>query len=451
MKLILSILIIAFHSHFSMAQPGVVVDRIAAQIGDNIILLSDIEAQKQQAVAAGMEITPNMTCEVLEELMYQQLLINQAKLDSLVVSDEQVDAEMENRIRVIENQIGSRQKMEEFYGKSVNDIKNEFRTIIRERLMANEMERKITADISVTPKEAQEFYATIPEDSIPLINAQLSFQQIVNYPEITKEDKKLAYEKLQGILDEIRKGKSFETQARIHSMDPGSAPIGGKIEATRGMMVPSFEATVFSLSPAEVSPIFESPYGYHIVKLLSRKGDDYTCQHILIIPEFSSSALEKAAYKMDSCYALLRNGSITWSEAVQRFSNDDATRFNDGIITNPITGDQLWDMEDLNQVDQQIFLLTDAMEKGDVSQPNLYMNYMDRQQGIRVVRLKERTEPHRANLKQDYALIKRAAENDKKQRIINQWVKSKIGNAYIRIDDSYKSCSFKNQWVRTAE
>jgi peptidyl-prolyl cis-trans isomerase SurA len=199
-----------------MAQPGVVVDRIAAQIGDNIILLSDIEAQKQQAVAAGMEITPNMTCEVLEELMYQQLLINQAKLDSLVVSDEQVDAEMENRIRVIENQIGSRQKMEEFYGKSVNDIKNEFRTIIRERLMANEMERKITADISVTPKEAQEFYATIPEDSIPLINAQLSFQQIVNYPEITKEDKKLAYEKLQGILDEIRKGKSFETQARIH-------------------------------------------------------------------------------------------------------------------------------------------------------------------------------------------------------------------------------------------
>ncbi len=154
---------------------------------------------------------------------------------------------------------------------------------------------------------------------------------------------------------------------------------------------------------------------------------------------------------MDSCYALLRNGSITWSEAVQRFSNDDATRFNDGIITNPITGDQLWDMEDLNQVDQQIFLLTDAMEKGDVSQPNLYMNYMDRQQGIRVVRLKERTEPHRANLKQDYALIKRAAENDKKQRIINQWVKSKIGNAYIRIDDSYKSCSFKNQWVRIAE
>ena len=217
MKIFLSIFIFVFSTSLSFGQPGVVVDRIAAQIGDNIILLSDIEAQKQQAIAAGMEITPNMTCEVLEELMYQQLLINQAKLDSLVISDEQVDAEMENRIRVIENQIGSRQKMEEFYGKSVNEIKNEFRTVIKERLMANEMERKITADISVTPKEAQEFYATIPADSIPLINAQLSFQQIVYYPEITKEDKKMAYEKLQGILDEIKKGKSFHYKLKSYS------------------------------------------------------------------------------------------------------------------------------------------------------------------------------------------------------------------------------------------
>jgi peptidyl-prolyl cis-trans isomerase SurA len=447
MKIILTNIFFLFTLSYSLAQPGAVVDRIAAQIGDNIILLSDIEAQKQQAISAGLQITPNMTCEVLEELMYQQLLINQAKLDSLVISDEQVDSEMENRIRVIENQIGGRQKMEEFYGKTVTEIKNEFRNVIRERLLANEMERKITTDISVTPKETQEFYSTIPVDSIPLINAQLKFQQIVFYPEITKDDKKLAYNKLQGILDEIKNGKSFETQARINSMDPGSAPQGGKIEATRGMMVPAFEATVFALSPGDISNIFETTYGYHIVKLVSRKGDDYVCQHILIIPEFNGLALESAAYKMDTCYALLKQGKISWSEAVKRFSNDDVTRLNDGIITNPITGEQMWDMEDLNQVDQQIFLLTDAMEKGDMSQPNIYMNYMDRRQGIRIVRLMERTEPHRANLKQDYALIKRAAENDKKQKTIDSWIKSKIGNAYIRIDDSYKSCTFKNKWV----
>lgn len=446
-KLICSISL--FVSAFAIGQQeGVVVDKIAAQVGDNIILLSNIEAQKQQALAAGIPLTANMDCEILEELMYQELLINQAILDSIVVSDQQVDAEMENRLRVIEEQIGSREKMEAFYGKTANQIKEEFRPIIRQRLLAEEMERTITTDISVTPKEVQDFFATIPIDSIPLINSQLSFQQIVHYPEVTKDDKKLAYEKLADILTGIKNGKSFETQARIHSMDPGSAPLGGKIEASRGMMVPPFEAAVFSLEQGQVSDIFESTYGYHIVKLLSRKGDDYICQHILIIPEFSSSALEKSALKMDSCYNLLAQNKITWEEAVLKFSNDEMTKQNKGIITNPITGEQTWDMEDLNQVDQQIFLLTDAMEKGDVSTPNLYMNIYDRKQGVRIVRLMNRTEPHRANLKEDYALIKRAAENDKKQRTINNWIKSKIGNAYIRVDDSYQNCTFKNKWIQ---
>ena len=447
LKLICSLSLIVSSIAFGQTE-GVVIDKIAAQVGDNIILLSDIEAQKQQAIASGVTISPNMQCEILEELMYQELLLNQAILDSIVVSDEQVDAEMENRLRVIENQVGSREKMETFYGKTVNQIKDEFRPVIRERLLSEEMEHTITKDISVTPKEVQDFFVTIPTDSIPLINSQLSFQQIVHYPEVTKEDKKLAMDKLSEILNGIKNGKSFDTQARIHSMDPGSAPTGGKIEASRGMMVPPFEAAVFSLNEGQLSDVFESTYGYHVVKLISRKGDDYICQHILIIPEFSSISLEKSAIKMDSCYALLSQKKITWEEAVNRYSNDEATRQNKGIITNPITGEQTWDMEDLNQVDQQIFLLTDAMEKGDVSQPNLYINLYDRKQGVRIVRLMERSEPHRANLKSDYALIKRAAENDKKQRLISNWVKSKIGNAYIRVDDSFQNCTFKNNWIR---
>jgi peptidyl-prolyl cis-trans isomerase SurA len=355
---------------------------------------------------------------------------------------------MENRIRVIENQIGSRQEMEKFYGKTVNEIKDEFREVIKNKLLADEMERNITKDISVTPKEVQDFYATIPEDSIPLINSQLSFQQIVYYPSITKEDKQLAYDKLAEIRKNIIAGKSFETQARIHSMDPGSAADGGKIEASRGMMVPPFEAAAFSLAPGEVSDIFETTYGYHIVKLVSRKGDDYICRHILISPEFSALELSKAATIMDSCYAKLNSKKLTWDEAVIKYSNDEATMQNKGIITNPITGEQTWDMEDLNQVDQQIFLITDAMETGDISQPNLYMNIFDHKQGIRIVRLMNRTEPHRANLKQDYALIKRAAENDKKQKTINNWIKGKINNAYIRIDDEFKNCAFRNNWAK---
>lgn len=426
---------------------GVGIDKVIAQIGDNIILRSDIEGQKQQAIASGIELTKAMDCEILEELMYRQLLVNQAKLDSIDISDAQVDAEMENRLRVIENQIGSREKMEAFYGKTTSQMKDEFRPAIKEKLMADEMERTITKDLSVTPKQVQDFFSTIPADSIPLINSQLSFQQIVYYPDVTKDDKKKAYDKLAEVLANIRNGKSFETQARIHSMDPGSAPAGGKIEASRGMMVPTFEAALFALEPGQVSDIFESPYGYHIVKLISRKGDDYICQHILIIPEFSSNALEKAALKMDSCYFALSQKKITWDEAVNKYSNDETTKQNSGIITNPITGEQTWDMEDLNQVDQQIFLLTDAMEKGDISQPNIYMNMYERKQGIRIVRLMNRTEPHRANLKDDYALIKRAAENDLKQKLIDSWIQSKIGNAYIKIDESFQNCDFRNKWI----
>lgn len=242
---------------------------------------------------------------------------------------------------MIENQIGSRQKMEEFYGKTVGQIKDEFRPIIKDQLLAQEMERQISMDMTITPREVEEFYNSIPIDSIPLINSQLSFQQIVIYPEITAKDKDRAYNQLQEIRKNIvENGKSFSTQARIHSMDPGSASKGGEIKASKGMMVPPFEAAVFSLKKGEVSEVFESEYGFHIVKLIERLGDDYTCQHILITPEFSPDALEKAAMDLDSCYNLLKEGKISWNEAVLKFSNDEATKQNQGIITNPITGEQ---------------------------------------------------------------------------------------------------------------
>ncbi|MEJ6777773.1 MAG: peptidylprolyl isomerase [Crocinitomicaceae bacterium] len=447
MKLLLVFSITLFMTNLSFGQ-ATMIDKVVAQVGDNVILLSEIQAQKLQAIQAGMDLNPNTDCQILEEIMFQYLLLNQAKLDSIEVSDSQVDAEMENRLRVIENQIGGRQEMETFYGKSVTQIKKEFRPIIKDQLLAQEMERQIVSEITVTPREVDKFYKSIPLDSIPLINTQLSFQQIVNYPEITPNDKKRAFDELNEIRNNIIDGgKSFSTQARIHSMDPGSAKEGGEIEATRGMMVPQFEAAIFNLSPGSISDVFESDYGYHIVKLIERKGDDYTCQHILIIAEFANDALEASAFKLDSCYKKVKAGEIRWDEAVQMYSNDEATMQNKGIITNPITGEQTWDMEDLNQVDQQIYLLTDQMEKGDVSQPNLYSNLFDRKQGIRIVRLMERTTPHRANLKDDYSLVKKAAESDKKQKIMNEWISSKISNAYVRIDGEYEKCEFKNQWL----
>ena len=429
-------------------ETGIVVDKIVAQIGNQIILMSDVESQKQQAIQSGLDPLKINACEILEQLMANELLLDQALLDSISVSDEQVDAEMENRLRLLEEKFGSREKLETFYGETTSKIKDKFRIQIRNKILTQEMERKLVQGISVTPKDVSAFFKSIPKDSIPFINMKLSFQQIVYYPKITKDDKKRAYD----ILSEVRtaivdNGKSFETQARINSDDPGSASKGGKIEASAGMMVPQFESTVFQLKVGEISEIIESPYGYHIIKLISRKGQDYTCLHILKIPEYSPEAIDDASNRMDTCHQLLKENKITWNDAVLRFSNDEGTKQNHGIITNPITGDQTWDMEDLNQVDQQIYVLTEMMEKGDYTKPNLYIDIYERKQGFRIVRLSERYPPHIANLQDDYSLIKRATENDKKQKIIQNWIKSKIGNAYIRIDDEYKSCNFSNNWI----
>lgn len=429
------------------AQNGKLVNKVLAQVGDNIILLSDIEIQKLQAKQSEMEVDFDFSCSVLEQLMVQELLVNQAKLDSIPVSDEQVDAEMENRLRIIEKDMGGRDKLEEYYGKTTTQIKEEFRSVIKDRILAQEMERTITNGISVTPKEVSSFFEALPKDSIPFINMKLSFQQIVIYPDINAEDNKRAYSELNEVLDLIVVGgKSFETMARIHSDDPGSASLGGKIEASRGMMVPQFESTVFKLKVGEVSDIIETQYGYHIIKLISRKGDDYTCLHILNMPEFSNDAINTASIKMDECYKRLNENEITWNEAIAIYSNDERTKQNLGIITNPITGDQMWDMEDLNQVDQQIYLLTDAMEKGDITSPNLYIDIYERKQGIRIVRLMERFTPHIANINDDYSLIKAAAENDKKERTMGTWINSKISNAFIRVDESYSKCEFSHKW-----
>jgi peptidyl-prolyl cis-trans isomerase SurA len=444
-----SFLLLFFNVLFlSQFQAQKLVNQIVAQVGDNIILWSDIETQRLQLSEKEREVK-GVECQILEQLLLEELLVNQALIDSLEISDEQVDAEMENRLRIMENKMGGRENLEAFYGKSTVAIKEEFRTIIRNKMLAQEMERKITGDITVTPKEVAAFYAQLPKDSIPFINMKLSFQQIVQFPELTAADKKLAYDQIADIRKQVISGKSFETMARLKSMDPGSASQGGKIAASKGMMVPQFEATVFDLKPGEISEIVETMYGYHIIKLVSRKGDDYTCLHILIMPEYSSSSISLASARMDTCYQLLSRNAITWDEAVLRFSNDEATKQNKGVLTNPYTMDIYWDMEQLNEIDQQIYLLTDALESGGVSLPSLYMDLFERKQGIRIVRLQNRVVAHQANLEQDYALIKLAAENDKKQRVLDNWTQVKIPNAYIRLDPQFQACDFRVNWLKT--
>lgn len=429
------------------------IDKIVAQVGDEIILLSNIQAAKlQQVQERNLEVKDINTlsdCKIIEDLMYQNLLLNQARLDSLPISDEQVDSEMENRLRyIISSMPGGRDQFEKFYGKSITQIKEDFRVIIRNQILARDMQQKLTSSVSVTPKEVEAYFKNLPKDSIPYINMKLSFQQIAYFPAITQEDKNKVYNELRDIRSKILAGdKSFEFYARTKSEDPGSAAQGGKIAASKGMMVPAFEAAVFSLKPGEISEVFESEYGYHVLKLNSRLGEDYTCQHILLTVKSSEESLNDAAAKIDSCYSLLLDNKITWEEAVLRFSNDENTKQNKGIITNPRTGEQTWDMQDLNEIDREIYVLTDALEESKFTQPNIYFDVMARKQGFRIVRLMKRFPPHIANLMDDYMLIKRAAENDKMQKTLEKWVESKVNNVYIRLDDSLKNCDFNYKWT----
>ena len=426
-----------------------VINKIVAQVGDEIILLNELEERRIQLIVMNGGKTNPDHCEVLEQLLMEDLLYNQALSDSLLISDEAVESELELRFRVaIEEKFqGDKERLEKAYGKSIAQLKDDLRTIIRKQMLSKEMEQSLVLDVSVTPKEVGAFFNSFPKDSIPLINMKLSFQQIVNYPKITKDDREKAKQQLIEVQKELN-AENFELMARLHSDDLSSSVNGGLIEASRGMMVPEFESTALSLGNGEISDIVETQFGYHIIKLIERKGDDYICQHILKKPTYSKKAFKYSADMIDSAYYLLKENSITWEEAVRRFSNDQQTKENKGIITNPYTGEQTWEMDQLNQIDQQIYLITDKMEKGDVSKPSFYNDIYERKDGIRIVRLMERYPAHKANLDDDYALIKMAAENEKKTKTVNDWIDSKIGNIYLRIDDDYKSCTFTESWIK---
>lgn len=426
-----------------------VLDKVVAKIGDQVILLSDLEMQKMQLQQERIEITDETECLILEDMMFQNLLLNQAALDSVTVSDQQVEADLEQRIRYFEQQIGGREKLEAFYGKTVFQIKSEFRKIIKERMVAEEMESTITEGITATPREVRAFYESIPRDSLPYINARITIQQLVIYPEITEADKLAAKRKLEDIRKNIVSGfSSFDKAAVRHSDDPGSSADGGLIEAFRGQMVKEFDAMAFSLNPGQVSEVFETQFGFHIMKLESRRGDAYTCRHILIRPEVSDAEFDRAIAKIEDVYRKIRSGEVNWEEAVRQYSNDRLSKANNGLVFNPYSGAPNWDLEELGQIDRQMAQIVAGLNPGGMSQPSVYENQMENKNGVRIVRLIDRTTPHRANMDDDYQMIQNAALNKKKQEAIEKWVNEKIGNAFIRISPEYSSCKFMYRWIR---
>ena len=444
-----SLLIIGIITFSSVKVNAQIIDKIVAQVGDEIIMLSDIEQQKLQMIQEGINVSNTTDCEILESVLYQKLLVNQAQIDSLIVSDDMVNSEIEQRIRYFEEQIGGREELEKFYGKSVAQIKAEFFGIIKKRILSEMMEDKITENMVVTPKDVKTFYNDLSKDSIPYINSKISVAQIVIYPEVTEADKVKAKSQLETYREQITAGsKRFATIASLYSKDPGSRLKGGDLGwQRRGTMVPEFEAALFALQTDEISPVFETQYGYHIIQMIERKGDNYHVRHILISPESDNSAFEKAAISLDQIYKDLLAKKITFQEAAQLYSNDDKSKNNGGKIVNPYTHDYFWDIQNINDIDPQMYRIIDRMKIGDISSPSLYDNMYEQKSGVRIVKLIQKTKPHMANLKDDYQLIQNACAESKKQVVIKTWIESKISGAYIRIDKDYYTCNFKYKWI----
>jgi peptidyl-prolyl cis-trans isomerase SurA len=427
------------------------IDRVVAVVGDHPILWSELEAQRISAVANGVDLGPNAMGLILDQLLYEKMLVHHAEVDSVEVSDGQIDAELESRIRYFISQVGSKEKLEEFYGKSVEEIKYEFRDLIRTKLLSQAMERKITQNVNITPSEVVKFFNTIPTDSLPFINSTVEFAHLVIAPGITDEAKAAAKRKLERIREEvIRDPNDRQTwcfEAASNSDDPGSSANCGEYDfVTRGTFVPQFDAVAFRLKDGEISDIFETAYGFHIMKLIQRRGEEYKAAHILVKPKVSQYQLRQASQRLDSIYAKLTSNELEWKTGVEKFSTDKETKFNGGKFANPYTGETIFDVRDL---EPQLFITLDALKVGEYSRPMQYET-QDGLMGFRIVKLLRRTNPHRANLHDDYQMIQLAAKNDKEQKTVETWMKSKIPVTYVWIAEDLRKFSFQYNWLKTA-
>lgn len=428
-----------------------VIDQVIGIVGKYPILYSDLQ---NMMLEQEKNEQPVNKCKALELLLYQKLLVAQADRDSITVSDAEVDNELNRRMAYFIQQFGSEEKLENYYGKRTNVIKDDLRADIQEQLLAQRMSGKITGDTKLTPGEVRMYYKTIPEDSLPLINSEVELQQIVKRPEFSAEAKQEAKEQLESYRQRILKGEAkFSSLARLYSEDPGSSKDGGKLTFGRGMMVPEFEAVAFKLKTGEISNAFETNYGYHIIELLERKGDFLDVRHILVIPKMSNADFFKCKNQLDTIYQSIKAGKITFEEAARRYSDDKDTKQNGGLMINPATASTKFDNEDLNQMDQAgqkgIIATLNNMQVGDITEPMDFMSMTDGKRGFRIVKLKNRIDPHKLNIKDDYQKIAMMGTTDKNKKLVKDWIKKRSKITYMKLDPEY-TCTFENEWQFTA-
>lgn len=431
----------------TMAQQTQSVDRIIAVVGGNISLQSELETQYLQMLAQGYEPDDDSKCILFEELLYSNLLLHRAKVDSLEVSPGEVEDELNRRLQYFVGQLGSEQKLEEYYEKSMLEIKEEFRDLIEEQLLSQRMQQEITGDIKVTPAETRAYFNRIPKDSLPYINTEVELSRIMRKPAVTEKQREAARQKAEELRERVQNGESFRALATLYSEDPGSAKKGGDLGFfKRGMMVPEFDAVAFRLEEDSISEVFKSSYGYHFIEMLERRGEQINVRHILIQAKTSPEDLEKARAFLDSIREQILEEKITFEEAAEKFSEDESSKNNGGIMFNPMSGESVFDMEQLGSIDQRLFLTVEELTEGEISKA-VKTTSPDGTEAYNLFKLRSKTEPHVANLKDDYQKIQQAALAEKKNKAIEKWINDKVKETYIRVDDDFQDCPFTHRWV----
>ncbi len=434
----LVMLLVVATTNSSHAQPpGQLVDEIIAKVDNYIVLRSDLEGAHQQALTNG-QYSADLKCQIFAQLITQKLMVAKAEIDSVIVSPEEIDNNLDRRMQMIIQQTGgSEEQLEAYYGKSLQQIKGEVRDDIEEQLIIQRMQSHITGDIDVTPAEIKKFYNNIPKDSIPFFSTEVEVGQIVRIPEVGKAQMDEAYEKLMGYKRRIEAGENFETLAKEYSQGPSGRSGGNLGFVKRGAMVPEFEAGALALKPGEISTPIESEFGLHLIQLVERRGNEYNSRHILMQPSPSTSDVQRSMDYLDSLRTLIVGDSIKFERAAKDNSEDKHTAANGGYFMDNSGASRI----SVESLDPVIYLtITDSLELGEISKP---MNFRtdDGKDAVRIIYYKSKVKPHEASLEQDWQKIQTAALNEKRNKTLNRWFEEAREGVFINIDKTYDDCN----------
>lgn len=440
----LLIFVLLFCMFAASAQKNVV-NKIVAVVGEEIILKSDIEDEFLHAQGQGMiSSSTNYKAEILEQQLIQKLLVAQAKLDSVTVTEAEVESEVTSRIEYLIGNIGSQERLEAYFNKPIDQIKDEMRGPIRERLITQTMQQKIVDKIRITPSEIRNYFKKLPKDSLPDIPDKYEIQQIVIKPNISEAEKERLRERLRTFREQIQNGeKTFNTLAVLYS-ECGSAPRGGELGYnTKTGWVPEFSDAAFNLKPGKISKIVETEFGFHIIQLIDKQGEKINVRHILLVPKISDTERQEALHRLDSIRGHLQEGKMTFEEAALYFSTDKKTKNNGGLKAGSDADSKIAKADISGEMAKQV----NKLKVGEVSES--FMEREDSREEFKIIKIKAFYPQHKANLEDDWMNFEMMLKNEKQMDKLEVWIKEKQSATYIHIDDEYKDADFRySGWIK---